>query len=107
VEIWAIPHGIYYMEEHPGARPFRYEIRKGDPWTTGAVKVCEHELTLAVPAGINLIAAAVETLNNKKKELMERLHTEMQEIDRQISNLLQLPPPAPAAGSDTLEGELV
>ena len=108
VQIWAVPRSKYYMNENPTASPFEYQLHTRDPWTTGAVRVCTHEVTLQVPAGINLLAAAVETLEAKIKEAEATFIRTKLELQEQINNLLMLSysPANPTVEDGVLEGEV-
>ena len=103
VGIWAIPLSRYAMEcAEPGTHPFNYKLVIGNPWEMGATKVHEELVTLTMPAGINLLAAAVETLRSNKEEIMKDAMERMKEIDSQIQQLLMLSGPA-----DSIQGEVV
>lgn len=107
VYVWAIPRSKYDLESNPDATPFRYEICTNTPWQNGAVRVSEHEVTLTVPAGVNLLAAALETLELKKKEAFDSYARQVRQIDEQIAGLLMLSGPSTVEGDDFLEGETV
>lgn len=107
VYIWAVPRGRYEMEADPTINSFRYELHTGSPWQSGAVRVSEHEVTLTVPAGVNLLAAALETLELKKKKAFESYAREIKQIDEQIAGLMLLSGPTTVEGDDFLEGETV
>lgn len=107
VYVWAIPQSKYALEQDSTLPPFRYEIHTGSPWQNGAVRVSEHEVTLTVPAGVNLLAAALETLELKKKEAFEAYAREVKQIDEQIAGLMLLSGPTTVEGDDFLEGETV
>lgn len=104
VQIWAVPRSKYYMEQHPSESPFEYQLHTRDPWTTGAVRVCAHEVTLQVPAGVNLLAAAVETLEAKIKEAEATYLRTKLELQEQINNLLMLSHSPAQREDDVLEG---
>lgn len=105
VYIWAIPSSQWARENDPTTPPFRYELHTGNPWQNGAVRVSEHEVTLIVPPGVNLLAAAVETLEARKKEAMDTYARTVKELDDQIRGLLMLGGPMDGPGDDFIEGE--
>lgn len=108
VDVWAIPNP--YAEE--GELPFKYELRLDKPWQTGAVRVTSESITITVPAGINLIAKAVETLKEAKEDAHESYVRETQRLDERIQHLLMLTGPTVGGDSDqeggisVLEGEI-
>lgn len=90
IEIWARPRKFYDTE---GDSPFIYELRR--PYEDGEVKVATHEVSLAVPAGVNLVEAALETLKAKKTEIQAKADDEMAKVDKQIQSLRLLAAPVP------------
>jgi hypothetical protein len=90
LQIWAIPQSDYYIEEHPGEIPFRYEIRTHKPYQDGSVMVHETEVSLLVPAGIDLLKAAIETLQSEIKTTRAEAEKRCQELEKQVHNLLLL-----------------
>lgn len=109
VEIWAIPRQAW---QDPTDPPFRYQIGRSYIHT-GEVKVSTHEVTLTLPAGVNLYLAAMDTLETAKADAFKEYQKKAEEIDKQIKSLLQLAGPAtyghgdePAAYDD-LEGTVL
>lgn len=94
VYIWALPCTRYEMEEDPNRFPFKYELHTNTPWQAGAVRVSEHTVTLTTPAGINLLTAALETLEAKKKEAFDYYARQVAELDKEIKQLMLLSGPA-------------
>ena len=88
VEIWAIPRSQWADKSEP---PFSYKLYAGtSPYQEGAVKVSTQEITLSVPAGVNLLQAALDTLEEAKVRAHEAYITKCMELDQQIQNLRQL-----------------
>ena len=88
VQIWAVPRSSYAPKDAP---PFSYQLHAGTiPYQEGAVKVCSHHITLEVPAGINLLQAALDTLESAKVAAHETYINKCRELDKQIQNLRQL-----------------
>jgi hypothetical protein len=88
VEIWAIPRSQWADKSEP---PFSYRLYAGtSPYQEGAVKVSTQEVTLSVPAGINLLQAALDTLEEAKVRAHEAYITKCMELDQQIQSLRQL-----------------
>ena len=84
--IWAIPNRN--PDEHgPGA--FYYRVMH-NPWETGAIKVHTFEVKGTVPAGINLIEAALQTIEDKKNEIQARAFREVQDLEKEKEKLLKL-----------------
>lgn len=105
VSVWAVPNR--YGE--PGEEPFTYEIRTTSPWGSGSVEVNAYSITLVVPAGLNLIAKAIKTIEAAKKEASDEYLAKLRELDQRIDELKLLGGPV-AGGSpeevadDILEG---
>jgi hypothetical protein len=89
VEIWAIPRQAW---QDPTDPPFRYQIGRSYIHT-GEVKVSTHEVTLTMPAGVNLYLAAMETLETAKADAFKVYQNKAEEIDKQIKAMLQLAGP--------------
>lgn len=88
VQIWAVPRSSYAPKDAP---PFSYQLHAGTmPYQKGAVKVSTQEVTLTVPAGVNLLQAALDTLEDAKKKALETYVEQCKELDEQIQNLRQL-----------------
>jgi len=83
IKIWAIPKSF----PEPGEEPFTFEVRTDRPWATGAVMIHEEDVTLIIPAGINLIAKAVETLEQAKREKTDDYVRDLKDLDRRIDDL--------------------
>lgn len=109
VYIWAIPCSRYEMEEEPTRFPFRYELHTNSPWQAGAVRVSEHQVTLTVPPGVNLLAAALETLEAKKKEAFDYYARQVAEIDEKIQQLMMITGPSTTTqdGDSFIEGSSI
>jgi hypothetical protein len=111
IQIWAIPRSTYELTQNPELSPFTYQLCTSTPWQTGAVRVSTHEVILYVPAGVNLLAAALETLELKKKEAFDYYARQVKEIDEQVQQLLRLAGPSHAspeeneANADALVGD--
>lgn len=108
MDIWAIPRQVrYYSQEEIRQEPFEYSLRRvGDsPWADGAVKVNTIEVDYTIPAGINLLQKAIETLEEQKRKSYEDHLDNVRKLDEQINQLKLLAPPQAEDGS--IEGELV
>ena len=106
VYVWAVPRSSYAIERSEDKRPFSYEIKSEDyHYTTGAVKVHECTVTVKMPGGINLIAKAIETLEDAKVKARVEYMDRIKALEEQISNLKLLPPPEPRVA--VAEGEFI
>lgn len=109
VYVWAVPKDATYEDMTDG--PFKYEISQSSSyhWKTGAVMIHEQDVTVHVPAGIDLISKAFETLNAAKVEAQVEYNKKIMEIDKQIQGLLMLThqPAEPQGDPDFIMGELV
>lgn len=94
VAVWAVPKYSWELEaelrENPNTtpRPFKYALYAGTkPWQDGAVQVVEREVSIVVPAGINLVEKAVETLEEAKRELYVETQEKINKLDARIQEL--------------------
>jgi len=92
ISIWAVPLSDWEIAElEEGALSFKYEMHTTTkPWKRGAVKVTEHNVTLSVPEGVNLLEKAIETLEEAIEDRKKQYHTEVAEIQQRIQELLLL-----------------
>ena len=109
VSIWAIPRSIEKIKE--GKDPFRFELHTRDPYVTGSVRIIEHEIELQLPAGIDLLAKAVETLKQQQKDIQARAQYDITQLQEQINQLQLLThQPDPISGRsftiDTIENSV-
>jgi len=90
VFVWALPKDASYEDMTDG--PFKYEISQSSSyhWKTGAVMIHEQDVVVNVPAGIDLISKAFETLEAAKVEAQVEYNKKIMEIDKQIQGLLML-----------------
>lgn len=99
--VWAVPTSEYERKNDPSVGMFRYEITER-AWATGAVKVKEYDITLQVPAGINLLERAIATLEEERTRVLGEAQKKAMELEKEIQKLLLLGGP-----SNTSEGELI
>lgn len=105
VHVWALPKNKDYDDMSEG--PFKYEITNSGSyhWKTGAVCVFEQEVTVEVPAGIDLISKAFDTLNAAKVQAQVDYNQRIMELDKQIHQLLMLThQPEPQGDPDFMMG---
>ncbi len=88
IQVWAIPASAWTLENYPEEPPFKMQVRTDKPWDTGAVMVHEEELDVVVPAGIDLNAQAISTLEDAAKEIQKETADRLAEIKKQIQSLL-------------------
>lgn len=88
ISIWAVPKS----NPEPGEEPFEYELYSeyASPWKQGAVKVNTLAVTLTVPAGLNLIQKAVETLKEAQDELRKECVEKVEKLEDRIKELALL-----------------
>jgi mRNA-degrading endonuclease HigB of HigAB toxin-antitoxin module len=89
VGIWAVPTKEYNNGDWQNTG-FQYQLHTGNPYVTGSVKVGEQQVTLQVPSGVNLLQAAIETVQKAKKDLLASYLDSEAELNKQISDLQQL-----------------
>lgn len=107
VEVWAIPTTNWErkQQEEQGKEPefFKFQVLQGKPYYNGAVKVKEYDVTLTVPAGIDLLARAVATLEEERTRVLGEAQKRATEIQEEINKLLLLSGPS----TGVVEGELL
>ena len=90
MSIWAIPKSDYDLEDlSPGEMPFDYKIftNMNTPWQDGSVKVDTQEVDLWVPAGVDLLEQAIETLKEQIKETRAEAQSKITKYEQQIEQL--------------------
>ena len=87
--IWAIPNS--YKDEE-GTLPFDYKVKLGNetPWQDGSVKITESEQIVYVPAGIDLLEKAIETLKGEIQKTRADAQKTVEKYEKQMESLLQL-----------------
>ena len=90
LKVWAIPHSKWVREHSPSPIPFDFEVRTGSAWEDGAVMVHEQEVMLVVPAGIDLLAATIATLQAAIRATRAEAEKKCTDLDEQIRGLLML-----------------
>lgn len=93
--IWAIPKSEntikYELLDHPDVtpEPFFYKIYAGysTPYESGAVKVHDFEITAFVPAGINLVEKAVETMQKEIETIKADAYDAVTKLEKRIQDL--------------------
>ena len=90
--IWAIPKHEYQIEADPHSLPFNYEFRrKGHtPYQDGSTLVHTVDVTLVVPAGIDLLEKAIETLKSEIQKTRAEAQVQVEKLEKQIEGLLML-----------------
>lgn len=114
VNIWAIPHdywtastyrGVHGLEADAIIPPFYYEVRMENQhcYAEGAVKITEEPIPVdvTVPGGVDLFAAAIQTLEAAKEEARDEYNRKTQKLDKEIRKLRMLagPTPSPTPGN--------
>lgn len=85
VRVWARPRKYY---DPDGLEPFVYELRTDTCYAEGAVDVTGPvEISIPVPAGVNLVERAVLTLNEKKDLALKEYLKTCEELNKQIERL--------------------
>jgi len=97
--IWAIPKTVealkYENRVNPDgtiSEPFIYKIYAGynTPYDSGAVKVHEFEVVATVPAGINLMEKAVETMRREIDSIRAESYNEVTKLEKRIQDLMYI-----------------
>jgi len=106
VHVWALPKNPDYDDMDGG--PFKYEVTSSGSyhWKTGAVCILDHDIVVEVPAGIDLISKAFDTLNAAKVQAQVDYNQRIMELDQQIKQLLMLTH-QPEDNDHDLVGELI
>lgn len=85
-QVWALPTMSYEMAKYDN-RPFHYIISTSKSYRTGAVKVHEFDVETVVPEGIDLVMAAVKTLEDRIQEVRAEKEKEIEELLDEIKKL--------------------
>lgn len=88
VAVWALPASKWELQNNPQAEVFKYVLATGDRWEQGAVKVQEYEISVVVPAGVDLLARAIATLQEQKEKVLGEAQRQATEIQQQINQLM-------------------
>jgi len=101
ISIWAVPN----HNAEPDQDPFDYELFTvgSRPWRDGAVKVNTLPVTLMVPAGLNLIQKAIETLKEAQDEVLKDAHEKVAELEKRIGEFTLLTHQTPSDADGALE----
>lgn len=94
--IWAVPTSDYARELDPTTPMFTYELYNHTQrcWTQGAVKVAPATVTATVPAGVNLVQAALDTLQEEIDDINKRAKEETLRVQHKMQELLLLAGPS-------------
>lgn len=87
VSVWAVPTTEWERSNDPTLGVFRYEISTGTVWQDGAVRVCDGDVSVPVPEGVDLLARAIETLEEKIDERRRVYMEDKKRLEDQISRL--------------------
>ena len=87
IQLWAMPQSQWHRENYPEDNPFRYEMRTDEPYGEGNILLDEQELTLYVPAGIDLREKAVETLQAEVARIRREASEQCEKLQEQINSL--------------------
>ena len=93
VGVWAYPKHEYDYDKHEQVPTgeWAYELSTSPKiYRKGAVKGCEHEVTLVCPAGIDLVQSAVNTLRAEQDVIRKQKDEQIQELEFAVLQLLQL-----------------
>ena len=89
VHIFAIPIASHALEE--GGDPFTYEVYPYENhYDENAVRVMEHEVTVTIPAGLNLVSLAIDTLESLKEKEETSYNIRVNALDSRIKDLLRI-----------------
>lgn len=102
ISIWASTRTEWEREQaiiEGDESPFKYELRTSPPYSDEATKVAEFDVTLQVPSGIDLLAKTIETLREKKEQVMKDAISRSADLTEKINGLLMLAPPDNISGN--------
>ena len=87
VSVFAKPN-LEYDPTDRESPSFTYILREGTThYYDTYVLVCTHDVTLATPAGVNLVSKAVETLQAKITEKKAELAEDIARLEAEIAKL--------------------
>ena len=95
LQIWAIPHSKWHIENFPDDGYFRYAVTTEAPYGDNNILCNEVETTIVLPAGIDLGAKAIETLKadiaKTRREAKERCELLQEQINcmQQLTHMVE------------------
>jgi len=87
IQLWAMPHSKWHRETFPDDGPFMFVMRTDEPYGEGNILLDEQELTLHVPAGIDLREKAIETLQAEVDKVRREAKERCKDLQEQINSL--------------------
>jgi len=85
--VWALPRTDWEIEQSENGRAFKYCIKTDTAWQDGAVKVCEFDAEAWIPEGLDLVAKAIETMQEKINKIEANAKKEVEDLMSQIASL--------------------
>jgi hypothetical protein len=90
VSVFAKPNDFYNPND-PEDQAFTYILREGTShWNDRCVLIVTHPVTLPIPAGVNLVEKAVQTLHNKIAEKRAELAQDIAKLEEEIAKLTMI-----------------
>lgn len=90
LQVWAIPVSEWRRKEYPDEPRFTYAVRTDKAWAEGAVKIHEAEVSIVIPAGIDITRAAIETLREAQREVRSEADAKVNALNEKINDLLMI-----------------
>lgn len=69
---------------------FTFCLKEHSHWDDDAVKIYEQSVTVTVPDGIDLVAAAIDTLKERKEKLVAETYKKKMRLEEKIQALMTL-----------------
>jgi len=90
IYVWAVPKNPDYDDMSNGLFKFELSNSGGYHWKDTAICIHQEDVTLDVPAGIDLLGKAVDTIESKIVAATAEYEKKVAELKHQLSGLLQL-----------------
>jgi hypothetical protein len=90
LQIWAIPHSQWHMENYPDDGYFRFEVLTSEPYGENNILCNEQEVTIELPEGIDLGTKAVETMQAEIGKLRRQAKEAIEVLQERINAMQQL-----------------
>ena len=105
VYVFATPKTQWMIENlEPGELPYTYKIKDWDYGCEGQVRVCEYEVEIPVPGGVDLTALCIEQLKEQIDGIKKESAEQIRDLEARISALalLEHNPVGDGEGSDNI-----
>ena len=90
LQVWAVPHSKWHLENYPEDGYFRMEVRTDEPYGDNNILCNEQEVKIVLPAGIDLGAKAIDTLKAEIEQTRREAKERCELLQERINCMQQL-----------------